>query len=124
MLRITAPLPADLPPLLSGDGQGGGVAAGGGASSGPAEQRWLELIREYLSISGGARAYEQLLELVERLLLTEALQRSKGNQTHASKLLGLPRPTLHAKLQRFGLRDPGPEPRTSETPEAPGPRKV
>ena len=78
----------DLPPLLSGDGQGGGVAAGSGAASGSAEQRWLELIREYLGVSGGARAHEQLLELVERLLLTEALQRSKGNQTHASKLLG------------------------------------
>jgi DNA-binding protein Fis len=36
-------------------------------------------------------------------LIAEALRRCQGNQTHAAQLLGLPRPTLHAKLQKFGL---------------------
>jgi len=41
---------------------------------------------------------------VDRLLLVEALQRTGGNQTQAARLLGLARPTLHAKMQKHGLR--------------------
>jgi DNA-binding protein Fis len=69
------------------------------------DRQWLELIRTHLSSHAGPRAHEQLLERIERLLLTEALKRTRGNQTHAARLLGLARPTLHAKMQKFGLRD-------------------
>ena len=44
------------------------------------------------------------METVERELLLEAMQRSGGNQSRAAELLGIPRPTLHAKLQRHGIR--------------------
>ncbi len=47
------------------------------------------------------------MDRVERLLIVEALRRSQGNQTHAGRLLGLPRPTLHAKMQKFGLQGRG-----------------
>ncbi len=52
-----------------------------------------------------------MLEKVEKLLLTEALERAKGNQTRAAALLGLPRPTLHAKIQKHGLSAGGEPPR-------------
>jgi len=45
--------------------------------------------------------------MVEKHLLAEALRRTHGNQTHAARLLGLARPTLHAKMQKLGLRDEG-----------------
>ncbi len=77
------------------------------ATTGDAEsdRQWLELIRAHLSSHAGPHAHDQLLETVERLLLTEALGRTRGNQTHAARLLGLARPTLHAKMQKFGLHD-------------------
>ncbi len=61
------------------------------------------LVRQQLIGSREGPLYSEFLEKVERLLLTEALRHSKGNQTHAARLLGLARPTLHAKLQKFGL---------------------
>jgi DNA-binding NtrC family response regulator len=74
-----------------------------GQSSPFTENQWLTLVREYLASYAGDRAYEALLEKIEELLIREALERCNGNQTHAAKLLGLTRPTLHAKIQRHGL---------------------
>jgi nitrogen regulation protein NR(I) len=67
--------------------------------------RLAELVSQYLAAHGGAGAHEHLVEKVETLLLAEALRRSKGNRTHAAKLLGMARPTLHAKMQKYSLRD-------------------
>jgi len=69
--------------------------------------RLEELVRGYLDSRSGAGAYEQFVENVERALMAEALRRTHGNQSHAARILGLPRPTLHAKMQK--LRPPGNE---------------
>jgi nitrogen regulation protein NR(I) len=61
----------------------------------------LEVIRNYLDDHCGAGTYEGLAATVDRLLVQEALSRTAGNQTQAATLLGLPRPTLHAKIQRY-----------------------
>jgi nitrogen regulation protein NR(I) len=106
---------ADLPPALRD-----GPSASSSAAPKVDDARWEELIREYLTSYGGPDAHTHLLEQTERLLLAEALRRSKGNQTHAAKLLGLARPTLHAKLQRYGLRESGAE----SSPGEPGVRKA
>jgi nitrogen regulation protein NR(I) len=76
------------------------------------EDQWLGLIRSYLASYTGEHACEELLAKVERLMFLEALERSKGNQTHAARLLGLPRPTLHARIQKYGMhgRDDRSEP--------------
>ena len=73
----------------------------------PADEPYLNVIQAYLDSYGGDHACEELLEKIERLLIVEALRRSQGNQTHAGRLLGLPRPTLHAKMQKFGLQGRG-----------------
>ena len=67
------------------------------------EEQWLGLIRAHLTLYVGDHACEDLLEKIERLLIVEALRRSQGNQTHAARLLGLPRPTLHARMQKYGM---------------------
>jgi len=91
---------ADLPRALR---EGRDVSAGDSAAAD--EEQWLALIRSFLKSHAGGRAHEQLLERIERLVLAEAMRRTRGNQTHAARLLGLPRPTLHAKLQKYGLHD-------------------
>lgn len=61
------------------------------------------LVDSYLNMPATDHVHEFLLELVDRLLVSEALRRCDGNQTQAAKLLGLARPTLHAKIRRYGL---------------------
>jgi nitrogen regulation protein NR(I) len=93
---------ADIAPLLRGHGETL-------ASQSPLVEdgELADLVRRYLSSCGGARPHERLLDEVDRLLVSAALRRTKGNQTHAAKLLGLPRPTLHAKIQKHNLRGEG-----------------
>lgn len=91
---------AALPPLL---GPAGGVCPPDSSD----EKALADLVRHHLGAYRGARAHAQFLERAERLLLAEALRQTRGNQTHAASLLGLPRPTLHAKMQKYGLRDRG-----------------
>ena len=71
------------------------------------DERLLDIVQRWLNSHGGVRACERFLEKAERLLLTEALKRTEGNQTRAAELLGLTRPTLHAKIQKYGLHAKG-----------------
>ena len=66
-----------------------------------------DLVRRYLDSSTGDLTHERLLQRVETFLIAEALQRTKGNQTHAARLLGLPRQTLCDKLQKYRLAKEG-----------------
>ena len=50
-----------------------------------------------------ANAYHAVGDVVDRFLLTEALQRAQGNQVEASRLLGISRTTLRAKLENLGI---------------------
>ncbi|MBL8787273.1 MAG: sigma-54-dependent Fis family transcriptional regulator [Deltaproteobacteria bacterium] len=45
------------------------------------------------------------LEEVEKSLLVQALERVKGNQTQAAKLLGITRYALRYRMEKFGLKD-------------------
>ncbi len=46
------------------------------------------------------------LEDVERQLLTQALDRAGGNQTHAAQLLGINRDQVRYRIEKFGLTKP------------------
>ena len=100
---------ADLASILGGEGKG----ALGGATP-DLERRLEDLACDCLRDSAADRPLEDLLERLEKALLAEALRRAGGNQTHAARLLGIPRPTLHAKMRKHGLHD-WPRP-----PDAPG----
>lgn len=67
------------------------------------DERLLDIVQRWLSSHGGVHACERFLEKAEKLLLADALKRTRGNQTRAAELLGLTRPTLHAKMQKHGL---------------------
>jgi nitrogen regulation protein NR(I) len=87
---------ADLTPLIR-------ESAERGAACALDDEVLQDLVRRYLISFQGASAHGDFLDKVERVLLTEALQKVKGNQTHAARLLGIPRPTLHAKMQKHHL---------------------
>jgi transcriptional regulator with PAS, ATPase and Fis domain len=50
-----------------------------------------------------AEGAAQTLQDVEKQTLMDALRRANGNKKRAAELLGIHRPTLYAKLKRFGI---------------------
>jgi DNA-binding NtrC family response regulator len=54
-----------------------------------------------------------VLEEVERQLVIQALERARGNQTHAGHLLGINRDQVRYRIEKFGLARPVP-PRDKE----------
>jgi DNA-binding NtrC family response regulator len=57
---------------------------------------------------GGGFFLEEAVELLERKLITRALERTAGNRCAASKLLGIHRNTLQRKLAEYEMDDPKP----------------
>ncbi len=94
---------ADLPPAITA-----GLPVPMASKTGPwTDEEFLAFARTYLDSHGGERALEALMEKMERSLILEALRRCDGNQTRAARLLGLPRPTLHLKMQKHKLQGLG-----------------
>jgi two-component system nitrogen regulation response regulator GlnG len=71
------------------------------AGEGEAIRLWL---REALSAGGDDGLFETLVDRFASILIGEALNLTGGNRTRAAKLLGLSRPTLQAKIEKYGLR--------------------
>jgi DNA-binding NtrC family response regulator len=44
------------------------------------------------------------MDLWASMLIGEALRLTGGNRSRAARLLGLSRPTLHAKIEKYNLR--------------------
>jgi transcriptional regulator with GAF, ATPase, and Fis domain len=55
------------------------------------------------SKDGGPPGLRDQLDSLERRLVTEALRRAAGNQTHAAKALGVSRFGLQKMMKRLGL---------------------
>jgi len=53
---------------------------------------------------GGQNLLAQLSDHVERLIIAEALSLTDGNRSRAAKILGLSRPTLLSRMDKYNLR--------------------
>ena len=47
------------------------------------------------------------LEVLEKALILQSLEKARGNKSRAARLLGLTRRTLYSRMERHGLRRPG-----------------
>ncbi|MEA4856219.1 sigma-54 dependent transcriptional regulator [Solidesulfovibrio sp.] len=74
--------------------------AGSQAEAGEALSR---LIRRELA-SGRESLFEDLMDRFGQQVIREALDATGGNRTQAARLLGLSRPTLLAKIEKYGQR--------------------
>jgi len=117
MAKGVAILPSDLPLEISGVASDAlpvpppvplAVAAesgpaGAAAPEGSPEQ---ELARLASALFRWARREPKLkvIPTVERELVVQALQETRGNQVQAAKLLGITRATLRKRMERFGIK--------------------
>jgi len=60
-------------------------------------------VRQELT-SGREGVFEELMDHFGLRIIREALEATGGNRTQAARLLGLSRPTLIAKIEKYGLR--------------------
>ena len=105
LARSGAVLPSHLPaplPALAGEHSG--------TSDGRLQEAVAALAHSLLKnpdYSGGV--YDRFLEVVERPLLTSALQQASNQCAPAARVLGLHRTTLKRKLDQHGIADSGGE---------------
>ncbi len=47
--------------------------------------------------------YKSILEVIEKPLIEDILERTEGNQLKAARILGLNRNTIRSKIKRLGI---------------------
>jgi two-component system, NtrC family, response regulator AtoC len=64
--------------------------------------RW---VRQRLQSGAGSEAdlFNDSMDIISRIVISEALVMTDGNRSKAAKLLGLSRPTLHSKIDKYHL---------------------
>lgn len=74
-----------------------------GVMSKVAPENILPWVQNILLSGSQERLFDSCLDHVATLLIREALTITQGNRSHAAKLLGISRPTLHAKMEKYKL---------------------
>jgi len=100
-------LPGDLPPEITNPGAGATSSAQLAAASLSAGETGVTEISAVTRLMfRWARQDPRLkvLPAVERELIIQALQETKGNQVHAAKLLGITRATLRKRVDKFKIK--------------------
>jgi DNA-binding NtrC family response regulator len=89
--------PEDVSQAISGEDRTGETA---GKDFEALLRQWL---REQIDTAPEGSAFDNCMDKVAARLVGEALSMADGNRTRAAKLLGLSRPTLHAKMEKYGV---------------------
>ena len=61
-------------------------------------------VREELSSGKYENIFDSCMDQFANMLISEALNLTGGNRSQAAKLLGLSRPTLHSKIEKYGIK--------------------
>jgi nitrogen regulation protein NR(I) len=83
---------------------GAGIASGGGGSLRETDQVLRQWARETISSRDDANKFDAIMDHFASILVGEALNMTRGNRSQAARLLGLSRPTLHSKIEKYRLR--------------------
>jgi DNA-binding NtrC family response regulator len=68
------------------------------------EENIKKWIRGAITSDQGENVFESCIDRFGSMLIGEALKLTGGNRSKAARLLGLSRPTLHAKIEKYGLK--------------------
>jgi two-component system nitrogen regulation response regulator GlnG len=71
----------------------------------PGDAKVLDIAQTVQSLlrSGETEIYRKVTAVTDRIILESALRYARGNQVHASELLGISRTTLRAKMRGLGM---------------------
>jgi len=78
--------------------------APGPGTGGEAEDSIRKWVREKILSGPEEDLFEKCIDRLARILVSEALTITGGNRSQSAKLLGLSRPTLHSKIEKYGLK--------------------
>jgi DNA-binding NtrC family response regulator len=67
------------------------------------EQAIHQWVRKLLTSPSNEKRFDDCMDRFANIIISEALNFTGGNRSQAAKLLGLSRPTLHSKIEKFGL---------------------
>ena len=67
------------------------------------DQVLKDWVRKLLASEGGSHIFDTCMDRFARIIISEALRLTGGNRSNAAKLLGLSRPTLHSKIEKYRL---------------------
>ncbi|MCE5335974.1 MAG: sigma-54 dependent transcriptional regulator [Desulfobacteraceae bacterium] len=70
----------------------------------PPEEAIRAWVRGFLAAEADVNPFDSAVDQISAMLITEALNIAGGNRTRAAKLLGLSRPTLIAKIEKYRIR--------------------
>ena len=63
-----------------------------------------QMIRYELQHAQRTNLFEMMMDQYASIIISEALVKTDGNRSQAAKLLGLSRPTLHSKIDKYELK--------------------
>ncbi len=69
-----------------------------------ADQEIRKWIRKALVAKNEVNIFDACMDRFASILISEALNLTDGNRSRAAKLLGLSRPTLHSKIEKYRLK--------------------
>ncbi|MGE5839028.1 MAG: sigma-54-dependent transcriptional regulator [Deltaproteobacteria bacterium] len=78
-----------------------GPAPGGEGGPDDALRQW---VRDRILSGPEEDLFEKCVDRFSRILVSEALGITGGNRSQSARLLGLSRPTLHSKIEKYGLK--------------------
>ncbi len=90
---------SDLSQIIN-KGQGGGNDYGDSLSGEGAVRDW---VHGHLSNQSCEHRFEYFVDTVSAMAVEAALEISNGNRSEAARLLDISRPTLHAKMDKYGI---------------------
>ena len=61
-------------------------------------------VRQLLSKPSENYRFDDFIDIVSSIVVAEALKITNGNRSQAAKLLSVSRPTLHAKIDKYGIK--------------------
>jgi len=68
------------------------------------DQALRQFARQKLSTRSGKDIFDSCVDRFASIVISEALKLTGGNRSKAAKLLGLSRPTLHSKIEKYRLK--------------------
>ena len=81
-----------------------GISSGKGAGAKTGDEAITQWVNETLASKATADLFESSMDRFAGILIRQALNLTGGNRSRAAKLLGVSRPTLHSRIEKYNLK--------------------